>query len=96
MNSLSLCTFPWWISWFLPFLLGLALGWALWSGYKYHAIELEEEASNLKEIITVKEAEVKNKNRKITDLEGNISIAKKKIRATEFALEKALSKNGND
>ncbi len=42
------CTFPWWLYWLLPFLLGLALGWLLWGRYKKMIADLETQISGLK------------------------------------------------
>ena len=94
MILLSFCTFPWWLSWLLPFLLGLALGWALWSKYKSEVEELESNNSNLKASLINLEGEIKNKENKIAELEGEMSTAKGKLRETEIALEECRN-SGN-
>ena len=50
---LSFCSFPWWLAWLLPFLLGLLVGWAIWSKYKADAEDLSVRISRLEDELTV-------------------------------------------
>ncbi|HOY14804.1 MAG TPA: hypothetical protein PLY70_16775, partial [Saprospiraceae bacterium] len=60
----SICDFPWWLYWLLPFLLGLGIGWALWAKYKSQIAGLEATISSL--------------NNKIKGLESNLAECRSK------------------
>lgn len=86
MIILSFCSFPWWLSWLLPFLLGWALGWAMWSKYKSISADLEGKVSSLNGKVTNLEADIKGHTHRIAELDGDVAIAKGKMREAEDAL----------
>ncbi len=92
---LDFCSFPWWLSWLLPFLLGLALGWALWSKYKSIAADLEGQVSSLNGNVTGLNGDIKGHLHNIAELEGDIAIAKGRMREAEDALAECNKKIGN-
>ena len=74
------------MTWLLPFLLGIALGWALWAKYKDQIADLETKIGALNGRIKDIEGELHSDRSKIADLEGDLAIAEGKMRE---ALEEA-------
>ena len=54
----SFCDIPWWLTWLLPFLLGLGLGYLLWSRFKDMVASLEAKINELNVKIGGLEAEL--------------------------------------
>jgi predicted flap endonuclease-1-like 5' DNA nuclease len=83
MLLFSFCDFPWWLAWLLPALLGLAAGWALWSKYKGMFDDLQGQVSGLNAKIKSLEAELAGCRSHSATLEGDIALAKGKLREAE-------------
>jgi predicted flap endonuclease-1-like 5' DNA nuclease len=83
MILFSLCDIPWWLALLLPFLLGLAAGWAIWSKYKSMVEDLNAEISTLKKKISTLEGDLNTCRSRRADLEGDLSIAKGRMRELE-------------
>lgn len=77
------CSFPWWLQWLLPFLLGLGLGWALWSKYKSMISEYEANIASLNNKLKGVEASLAECRSKTADLEGDVALAKGRVREME-------------
>lgn len=86
ITLLDFCSFPWWLMWLLPFLLGLALGWAIWGKYKRKWQDAEDSLSRLKTRISGLEKDLSSSRSSLADAEGEIAIAKGKMREAEIAL----------
>lgn len=72
MLLLSFCSFPWWLAWLLPFLLGLLAGWALWSKYK--------------SMISDYEAKIRGYEKKIASLEADLDACRKKSKDVDVSV----------
>lgn len=86
MLILSFCSFPWWLAWLLPFLLGLLAGWAIWSKYKSMVADLEARISDLKGKISGLEGDLATCNSKRADAESELALVKGRIRELETEL----------
>lgn len=91
INLFSFCDFPWWLTWLLPFLLGLALGYLLWARYKSMIGDLESQINQLNLRIGDLEAALKACKDGKSVLEGDLAILRGKLRESELELSKALS-----
>lgn len=80
---ISICDFPWWLYWLLPFLLGLGLGWALWAKYKSQIAGLEATISSLNNKIKGLESNLAECRSKTADFDGEIALAKGRVREME-------------
>ncbi len=91
MLILSFCSFPWWLAWLLPFLLGLLAGWAIWSKYKSMVGDLEATITDLKSRISGLEGDLATCNSRRAEAESELSLVKGRIREmeTELASNKA-------
>lgn len=83
MILFTLCDIPWWLALLLPFLLGLAAGWAIWSKYKSMVSDLNAEVSALKKKISILEGDLDTCRSRRADLEGDLSLAKGRMREME-------------
>lgn len=91
----SFCDMPWWLTWLLPFLLGLALGWAIWGKFKSMIADLESRINSLNIKIKGLEDNLADCRSHSATLEGDMSLAKGKMREAEEALRLAQSKGTN-
>ena len=71
---LDFCSMPL-LAWLLPFILGLALGWALWAKYKNLLEECRSQNAALETRITGLNTEINSNHAKIADLVGDVAIA---------------------
>lgn len=83
MILFSLCDIPWWLALLLPFLLGLAAGWAIWSKYKSMLEDLNAEIISLKKKISTLEGDLDTCRSRRADLEGDLALAKGRMREME-------------
>lgn len=82
----SFCNIPWWcvlLSWLLPFLLGLLLGWLLWAKFKQLYDKLYKEHNDLRIKLIGLEDELKKCKSLKSDYVSEISILKGRIRELE-------------
>lgn len=91
INLFSFCDIPWWLTWLLPFLLGLALGYLLWARYKSIVAGLESQINQLNLRISGLEADLNACKNKRTELDGDIALLRGRLRESELALSNALS-----
>lgn len=94
-NLLNYCELPWWLFWLLPFLLGLLLGWLIWSRRKQSDEDNSEEILVLKkEIEDLKEKLKSCKDRNIA-LESEIGKLKgdleKRINTPQISVDPKVS-----
>jgi predicted flap endonuclease-1-like 5' DNA nuclease len=92
MNLFSFCDIPWWLTWLLPALLGLALGWALWSKYKSQVASLESTVNGLNGNISSLQSDLATTRSHAADLDGEVAIARGRMREAEDAMHN-LEKN---
>ncbi len=81
---------PWWcvfLSWLLPFLLGILLGWVLWSKFKRMYNILNSEYREYKLKCTNIEEELKKCNEKNNEYSSDVALLKGRIRECEAELE---------
>lgn len=88
---ISFCSFPWWLAWLLPFLLGLGLGWAIWGKYKSMIKEYEANIASLNNKLKGVEASLSECRTKTADLEGDVALAKGRVREMEYELSNIKS-----
>ncbi len=77
------CTIPWWLTWLLPFLLGLGIGWLLWGRFKALLDEAESKIAVLNTNISNLEANLDLCKKARLEAEGNISLLKGRMREME-------------
>lgn len=77
--EITCCTFPWWLAWLLPFLLGLLAGWLLWGKYKSQIDEIKGQIGGYKSRISGLEAEIDGYNTRIAKLEAELSGCQGKL-----------------
>ncbi|MGE5356670.1 MAG: helix-hairpin-helix domain-containing protein [Deltaproteobacteria bacterium] len=90
ITLISFCNLPWWcvlLSWLLPFLLGLLLGWFLWAKFKQMYDNLYKDYNDLKIKLTGLEEELKKCKSLKNDYISEISLLKGRIKELE-AFEK--------
>ena len=75
----------------LPFLLGLALGWLLWSRYKQMLSEAENSIGDLEIKLKGIEADLEQCKKLRSEAEGNVALLRGRIREMESAGSQALS-----
>lgn len=81
----TFCDIPWWLTWLLPFLLGLGLGYLLWAKYKAIIINLNEQINGFKMKIVALEADLLICKKARLETEGNLSLLKGRLREIEIA-----------
>ena len=81
------CTIPWWLTWLLPFLLGLGIGWLLWGRFKALLEEAESKISVLNTNISTLEANLDACKKARIEAEGNISLLKGRMREMEASAQ---------
>lgn len=88
------CDIHWLISWILPFLLGLALGWWLWFRYKGKSQFLKDQIDGYTSTINdLEQALAKCKSKRI-DLEGDLALTKGKMREMESDISRIRKEAG--
>jgi len=93
VSLISCCTFPWWLAWLLPFLLGLGIGYLLWARYKDMVAELEDKVSTLELRVKGLEADLDACKKQRMEAEGNLSMLKGRIREMEAVPAQIVSTN---
>lgn len=91
----TFCDIPWWLTWVLPFLLGLGLGYLLWSKYKSLLDESESKISHLNLRITGLEADMEACKKLRLEAEGNVSLLRGKLRESELAMASTVNISRN-
>ncbi len=87
----SFCNIPWWLTWLLPFLLGLALGYLLWARYKSIVEDLEQQINTLNLNIKELETNLETCKNARTTLDGDLALLRGKLRESELALSEVLA-----
>ncbi len=90
ISLISFCDMPWWcvfLSWLLPFLLGLLLGWVFWARFKRMFDKLDSEYREYKLKCSRTEEELKKCHEKNNEYSSDIAILKGRIRECEKELE---------
>ncbi|HQV67021.1 MAG TPA: helix-hairpin-helix domain-containing protein [Saprospiraceae bacterium] len=87
----SFCDIPWWLTWLLPFLLGLGLGYLLWSRFKDMVASLEAKINELNMKIGGLEADLETCRKNRIEAEGNVSMLRGRLRELELEAAKASS-----
>ncbi len=77
---INLCTFPWWVTWLIPFLLGLALGWFLWGQLKGRIAELEGQNAKFRSDLKRKEDELSECQSSRAGLDSENALLKGRLR----------------
>ena len=77
------CSIPWWLTWLLPFLLGLGIGWLIWGKYKDIVADLESKIKGLDIRIQGLESELEACKKMRMEAEGNVSMLRGKMRELE-------------
>jgi predicted flap endonuclease-1-like 5' DNA nuclease/outer membrane murein-binding lipoprotein Lpp len=80
---LDFCSIPWYLTWLLPFLLGLALGWLLWAKFRQIAEELQTNINELNAKISGLEADLNICRKSRMEAEGNVAMLRGRIRELE-------------
>lgn len=83
MILLSFCSFPWWLFWLLPFLLGALAMWAWMLKYKTRVGELESDISGLRGKISSLEEDLATCQSRRADAESELALLKGRIREYE-------------
>lgn len=73
----------WWLAWLLPFILGLLLGWLLWSRFKSLLAASEAKVSSLNSANGKLEADLTSSRNTKADLEGDVALMKGRVREME-------------
>lgn len=95
IHLFTFCDIPWWLTWVLPFLLGLGLGYLLWSKYKSLLDESESKISHLNLRITGLEADMEACKKLRLEAEGNVSLLRGKLRESELAMASTVNISRN-
>ncbi|NNL93104.1 MAG: hypothetical protein HKO66_12770, partial [Saprospiraceae bacterium] len=92
LNIFNFCEY-WWLAWLLPFLLGLALGWAIWSKWKKMFHDMEATAADLRKEIARLEEELLNCGKENSRLKGDLALCEGRYKELEASFDelKALS-----
>ena len=94
LSLTGFCDMHWAISWILPFLLGLALGWWLWFRYKGKSEYLGDQIEGYKSTITDLEHALGDCKSKRVELEGDLALTKGKMREMENELKRVKKEAG--
>lgn len=90
ISLIGFCELLWWhifLSWLLPFLLGLLLGWILWARFKRKLADLESEYREYKLKCSNTEEELKKCKERNNEYSSDIAILKGRIRECEKDLK---------
>ena len=85
----SFCSFPWWLAWLLPFILGLIAGWAIWSKYKAQVEEQAKEINTLRNRISTLESDLEDCKRARIEAKGRIAELETELSAALRAADEA-------
>lgn len=77
------CTIPWWLTWILPFILGLGIGWLIWGRYKAMLEEAELRISSLNTQLTALEGDLEACKKARSEIVGDVALLKGRIREME-------------
>lgn len=77
----------WWLAWLLPFILGLGLGWLLWSRFKSLWSDSEANVNSLSSANSKLNADLTSTRNMKADLEGDVALMKGRVREVEGELE---------
>jgi predicted flap endonuclease-1-like 5' DNA nuclease len=91
IHLFSFCDIPWWLTWVLPFLLGLGLGYLRWARFKSLHAEAESKISNLNLRISGLEADLEACKKARLEAEGNVSLLRGKLRESELAMASTVN-----
>jgi len=89
MILLSFCSFPWWLAWLLPFLLGLLAGWALWAKWKQMYADMEAKVSGLNTKVSGLESDLAACRKGRAEIDGDLALTKGRMREMEAELQSA-------
>lgn len=81
----------WWLWWILPFFIGLALGWLLWSKWKKRAEMLEDEIIHVETEHKTMTQKLSEHEEKILERESTNALVRGQLREKDMALQLALS-----
>jgi predicted flap endonuclease-1-like 5' DNA nuclease len=95
MTSSFLCNY-WWLPLLLLPLLGLAAGWAIWGKYKSMMADLNATIDELNKKIKGLELNLSTCKSRTADLEGDLALAKGRLREAESASIKVAKLSGSD
>jgi predicted flap endonuclease-1-like 5' DNA nuclease len=93
ISLFTFCDIPWWLTWLLPFLLGLGLGYLLWSKYKDMVADMEAKIKALNLKIVGLDAELEACRKARMESEGNISMLKGRLRELEMEKTNTINEN---
>ncbi|MBK8620900.1 MAG: hypothetical protein IPN79_03855 [Saprospiraceae bacterium] len=79
----TFCDIPWWLTWILPFLLGLALGWLLWSRFKNLFDESQTELTQSQQKISDLQFEITSLKKQVSLLDGDLALCRGRVRELE-------------
>ena len=97
IGLIDMCQLGWlpvFLSWILPFLLGIMLGWVLWGVFKTKFYDHEKELVKYKERVHELDADFQGSQKARTQLEGEAAILRGRIRELEAALRSSQRKVG--
>lgn len=97
IGLIDMCQLGWlpvFLSWILPFLLGIMLGWVLWGVFKTKFYDHEKELGKYKERVHELDADFQGSQKARTQLEGEAAILRGRIRELEAALKSSQRKVG--
>lgn len=81
----DLCNW-WWLAWLLPFILGLSLGWAIWSKFAKKSRLLEDELATLRRSNRDIDSRLDNISNEKQKLISELDTSKRKIKDLEKLL----------
>lgn len=87
----TFCDIPWWLTWLLPFILGLALGWLMWSRFKTLFNQSQSELTQSQQKLADLYIEHEHLHRKYGLLEGDLALCRGRIREIELSGKSAGS-----
>lgn len=90
MNLFDFCSISWIFPWLLPFLLGLGVGWLLWSKYKSMMEDLETKITELNIRSQGLEADLDACKKVRMEAEGNVSLLRGRMREMEANLSSGI------
>jgi hypothetical protein len=96
---IDICQLGWlpiFLSWLLPFLLGLLLGRLMWGPFKIRAEDQEKELIKYKTRVQELDADLQNSQKARTQLEGDAAILRGRVRELEAASKGNIIRPGGD
>lgn len=92
MLFIDICELTWlpvFLSWMLPFLLGVLLGWLIWGSFKTRFLDQEKELLKYKERVYELDTDLQASQKARTQLEGESAILRGRVRELESAARSA-------